>query len=901
MIIDKFEEQVKKYPNRLAVKTADLELTYQKLNDHANAVALKLINESNTTDFTGLETVALLFEHGNDMVVGTMGALKAAKVYVPMDPSYPSELLKYMLDNCEANVIITNDKNLELTHGLISESKAKVRIINISKIPASTSQELLNVKTTGHDLVYILYTSGSTGRPKGVMQSHQNVLHFIKCYSDAIKITPEDRMTLLSSFCHDAAIVDIYSALLNGASLHLLDAKSDTSLNTISDWLRAERISIWHSVPTLYRYFINTLNAPQDTLPLPEGQTHLESDDLRSLRFIVLGGEAVLPHDITNYSKIFSSAKLAVIYGQSESSINSMQIYPANCQPEALTLGEPVAATEILVVDENREEVSPLEVGEIVILSNYVALGYWQEPEKSKHVFEESAAVKLFFTGDLGRLLPDDSIEFFGRKDFQVKIRGFRIELGGIENRLLEHQAVKEAVVIAREEAAGEKYLCAYLVADEDVATNDLREHLANSLPEYMIPAYFMQLERMPLTPNGKIDRKAFPEPSRSRAEYVAPRNKTEAVLAQIWCEVLKCERVGINDNFFELGGHSLKAAMVINKINMELNVNVPLLQLYATPFISDMGSYISEAKDEFESIPGLSLLKKGKRDRQNFFIIHAGQGKAAVYIKLVNHLNDEFNYWGISYEDPTYYDPYVIPLEELAAKYIEKIKKIQEEGPYYISGWCIGGVIAFEVVKQLEAAGDKIGFVGMYNSPVAGRKKLQRFFTETEFKVEAELNLLQKLFPEYNFSQAYKDTSSFVALWDQVTEDLERAGSHDEKVKEKVYDQICLESPRIKRVVKDYQALEISELLHYFNSLRLLSNVFWRYYPKGKISAPISYFVATKEERESKMLWTKRSHKEVNFHYIDVDHFAMFVDDEDVKKLASALTDTLNSKQITS
>ena len=877
MIVDKFEEQVKKYPNHIAVKVAKDELTYQELNECANAVAHEIIdNRDDVISLRDRETVALLFEHGIDMIIGKFGALKAAKIYVPMDPSYPPKLLKYMLENSEAGLIITNDKTIELAEMLIQESNREVEIINITKIKITSFLENINPKCDGNEIAYIIYTSGSTGRPKGVFQSHRNTLHFAECYRKTIDITLKDRMTLMSSFSHDAGIGDIYAALLNGVSLYPWDVKSSLSMNEIVNWLKNERISIWYSVPTLYRHVMNIIN---------------ESDDFPSLRFIILGGESVLPNDINIYQKTFPSAKFAIMYGQSESSINSMQIYSADSEIEEIALGEPMPETEILIVDDNKEEVSPLEIGEIVILSNYVALGYWKEEEKSKSVFGKSGAVRTYWTGDLGKLLLDGSIKFFGRKDFQVNIRGYRIELGGIENQLLEHHSVKEAVVIGSEDMSGDKYLCAYIVTDEDITSNELRGHLSNNLPEYMIPSFFVNLEKLPLAPSGKVDRKALPEPSGVRAEYVAPRSKTEEVLVQIWSEVLRSERVGINDDFFELGGHSLKAATVINKINMELDVNLPLLELYANPSISGFAEYISGIKDEFENIDGLSLLKNGKPGSKNFFIIHAGQGRSEVYIKLARNMNDEFNYWGLNYDDSAYYDPYIIPIEKLATKYIKKIKKIQKKEPYYISGWCIGGIIAFEMVKQLESAGDKVDFFGMYNTRATSKK----YFMEKKFKIKAEHNLLYKLFPEYNFSVKYKDIISFVDLWNQVVDDLESLRINDESIRVKVYNQICSEEPFIKRVVTDYDVLQISELIQSYNSLRLLTNVFWRYEPKGKIDVQVNYFVATREEHECRMLWNRYCKKEVTFHRIDVDHISMFMDDEDVKKLAYILTSVLD------
>lgn len=548
MIVEKFEQQVIKNPNQVAVKVLDNEITYKMLNDHANILGRKIIDNYNAIKIVEKKKiVALLFEHGKDMIVSTIGALKAQTIYVPLDPGYPIIRLAYMLENSEADFIVTNNNNLELAGRLVKESELDIKIINMDEFDANYSTENLNCKICSEDIAYILYTSGSTGNPKGIIQTHRNVLHFIECYKNTLSITDEDRMTLFSAFSHDAAIMDIYGALLNGATLYPLNIKSQMGIDKIANWLEKEKITIWHSVPTVYRHFINGLTG---------------REKLNMLRFIVLGGENVILHDIEMFQKTFSNAKLMNLYGQTESSFNSAQVYSTDSKVKKVTLGEPVQGTEILVVDENREEVAPLNIGEIVILSDYIALGYWKDEEKSREVFQYNSEVgRTYWSGDLGKLLPDGNIEFIGRKGSQVKIRGYRVEVEEIENDLLKNEAVKETVVLGRKDTDGCDYLCAYIVSDKRLTTNYLREFLAARLPEYMIPSYFVQLDKMPLTPNNKIDRKSLPEPKENMAtgiEYEAPRNEIEKKLASTWSEVLNVGNVGINDNFFDLGGQHM-------------------------------------------------------------------------------------------------------------------------------------------------------------------------------------------------------------------------------------------------------------------------------------------------------------------------------------------------------
>jgi tyrocidine synthetase-3 len=600
MIIKKFEEQVKSNPKKVAVKTAKQELTYEFLNSSADKVSNIIRKKyNNALACNKEEVVALLFEHGIHMILGTIAALKSGKVYVPFDPSYPLKRLVYMLEDSGSHMIITNNENLEIAKELVSHTDKEICIMNIDEIDYLEPSEKIQINSEGKDVAYILYTSGSTGKPKGVVQTQEHIMHFIKCYTERLSITKEDKMTLFSAFSHDAAIMDIYGALLNGATLYPLNIKKQGNINEVARWLQKEEITIWHSVPTLYRYFVNTL-------------TNLQFENLR---FMVLGGEAVVEHDIVMFRNLFNNCKLMNLYGQTESSYNSSQVFLPNNDKIKITLGDVVADTEIVVIDENGEEVSTLQIGEIAILSDNIALGYWNDKEKTEEVFEYYPDMgRIYWTGDLGRLLEDGHIEFVGRKGAQVKIRGFRVELGEIESRLLTHKDIKEAVVLGKKDATANDYLCAYMVSEVEVDLHDLRQYLSQELPEYMIPSYFIKLEKMPLTPTGKVDRRALPEPSENlllQSEYEAPRNDLEEKLVDIWREVLGPKKIGINSNFFELGGHSLKATTLILKIHQYLNVEVDLGEIFRSPTIKSISEYIEKKeKSIYEDIKAVENME---------------------------------------------------------------------------------------------------------------------------------------------------------------------------------------------------------------------------------------------------------------------------------------------------
>lgn len=592
-----FNDQVLKYPQNIAVKTADEQLTFSDLNKCANQIARKIIEESKKTDEKKLPiSVALLFEQGIDMIVGMVGALKTGYIYLPLDPSYPESRLTNMLDHADANFIITNNKNINLAEEVAFQSNHSVYILNIDQIDESISSENLNQMISKDQSAYILYTSGSTGKPKGVMQNHQNIWYFVQNYTKNLSIKATDRLTLFSAFSHDAAVMDIYSGLLNGATLYPLNIKDQVYISEISAWLQKEKITIWHSVPTVYRYFVKSL-APTDLFP--------------DLRFVVLGGERVLEHDVTHFKKIFSKTILVNLYGQSESSYNSSQIIQVNKEFKKVTLGEPVNGTKLLVVTDTGKLASPLSVGEIVIASEHVALGYWKDPLKTEAVFKTHPDLgKLYRTGDLGRLLINGEIEYIGRKDFQVKVRGYRIELGEIESHILNCSGVKEGAVILKGDVESNQNLCAFIVTDKNLTIADIRGYLELYLPDYMIPTNFIFLDQLPLTPSNKVDRKALLEikfnASSSGVEYQQPTNETEKELVKIWTELLGEIQIGITDNFFRIGGNSLLATQLASRIFKKFEVEVPLREIFNSSTVQELARYIekSEKSNYYEITP---------------------------------------------------------------------------------------------------------------------------------------------------------------------------------------------------------------------------------------------------------------------------------------------------------
>ena len=583
-ICARFEQQVRSFPAKLAVKSPAHRWSYAELNRQANRIAHTLLRHCGH----GGQRVALLFDHGAPMIAAMLGVLKSANAYVPLDPSHPQERIAFMGEDCQAAMLLTDRENYPRALSFGNENRP---VVNVDAIDVATSTEDPAVAVSPDALTYVLYTSGSTGQPKGVMQNHRNVLHHIRCYTNNLHIAADDKLTLLSSYGFDAAVMDILAAVLNGATLYPLDLKAQDSA-AARRWMIEEAVTIYHSTPTVYRY----LFAGRDN-----------RDDLAAIRLVVLGGEEAQSVDFELF-KTHCSKDCVLVNGlgptESTLALQYFMTHETQLAGHRLPVGYPVDDTEVVLLDGAGFDAGVY--GEIGIRSAHVALGYWQRPELSDAAFRvdtQGGPRRLYRTGDIGRRLPDGSIGFLGRRDFQVKVRGFRVELGEIEAALGQHPAVRSSVVLVREDRAGEKQLTGYVVGDNCVpAASDLRAHLKAKLPDYMVPSAFIVLEHLPLTRNGKIDRNALPAPDRGRSElddaFVAPRTAVEEGLASNWAEVLKLDRVGIHDNFFHLGGHSLLATQVMSRVRKIFNCNLPLRSLFDNPTIAELAETIQASRD---------------------------------------------------------------------------------------------------------------------------------------------------------------------------------------------------------------------------------------------------------------------------------------------------------------
>jgi len=703
-IPSRFEKQVAKYPDRLAVKTKTQQFTYDELNKVANRVARAILEKRGE----GQETIALVMEHGASIVVALLGVLKAGKIYVPLDSSLPRGRLDYMLNDSEAALILTNNKNVAFAKELSNDAD---QLINIDKLDSNLSTENPDLPIPPEAFAYIMYTSGSTGQPKGVIEDHLDVLHFTQSTINSFHLRKEDRLILVGSFCFSGSSYYIYSALLNGAAVLPFDIETE-GIENLAGWVMDEEITLYGSAPGIFRGMVASLIG-EEVFP--------------KLRFIRLGGDKIFERDVELYRKYFSQDCIFRV-GVGSSEMKFFREFFIDKEMEiignSVPVGYPVKDVEVLMLDDDGNDVGFNEVGEMVIKSRYISPGYWRKPEVTAKTFKPAAKgsdERLYYTGDMGIMAPDGCLYHLGRKDFQVKIRGYRIEIGEVENAIAKLDSVKEAAVVSRADVFGEQRLVAYLVpAMEHLpAVNELRRALSDNLPDYMIPSAFVTMDALPLNHNGKIDRQALSAPDTARPEldevFVEPRDGLELEIAGIWKKVLGLDSVGVRDNFLELGGSSILATRVLAQIQEEFGKAPSLTRVLHASTVEQMADILRQKDWSPPSSPMVAIQPGGSRTP--LFCIHGCGGGVLIYSDLARHLGLEQPLYalrapGLSGERPPH-----TRIEDMATHYIKEMQKVQPEGPYHLGGVGSGGFVALEMAQQLSAQSQEVGLLALMDT----------------------------------------------------------------------------------------------------------------------------------------------------------------------------------------
>ncbi|MDQ3257052.1 MAG: amino acid adenylation domain-containing protein, partial [Acidobacteriota bacterium] len=571
-----FAEQAERTPDAVAVVYQDQQLTYRELNERANQLAHHLRARGVAPD----TLVALCLDRSVEMIVALLGILKAGGAYVPLDAAYPDERLRFMVADSGVSHLVT-------TQSLVNRVPVNVAatiLVDADQATISAQPTTPPVDNTlPHHLAYVIYTSGSTGQPKGVLIEHRHVVRLMINDRSPFAFTDRDVWTMFHSYCFDFSVWEMYGALLYGGKLIVVAEAVTKDPALFLDLLIRERVTVLNQTPSAFDHLAKEALARQADV---------------TLRYVIFGGEALHPVQLRAWWTAYPAVKLINMYGITETTVHVTfkEVTEREIDENVSNIGRPIPTTTSYIMDDKLRLLPVGVAGEVCVGGGGVSRGYLGREELTSEKFVVNpyqSAERLYRSGDLARQLRNGELVYLGRIDDQVQIRGFRVELGEVRSRLLEHASVAQAEVVARKLQTSAQELVAYIVAAGEVSVTALRNHVGETLPYYMVPTVFVMLKALPLTANGKVDRRALPAPEEGRLEvetkYREPENAVEAVLVGIWQEVLGVERVGVDDNFFELGGHSLLATQVISRVREAMQVEVPLRMLFESPTVADL------------------------------------------------------------------------------------------------------------------------------------------------------------------------------------------------------------------------------------------------------------------------------------------------------------------------
>lgn len=743
------EQQAERTPEAIAIIHQGQSLSYQALNQRANQLARYLVEQGAKAE--GLVGISVV--RSPEMIVAFLGVLKAGAAYVPIDPNYPESRRQYILSDANVEILLTQT---ELLDQLSIEQQQVDRVLCLDRMTVELSaypSDNLSVQVSPEQLAYVIYTSGSTGNPKGVMAHHWGLVNYSLAIAEALDLTGSDRMLQFSTMSFDFIVSEIYPTLATGGAVVLRSDEMITSTRAFVQFIAENEVSLIQFTTAFWHELVSGIDRLGIQLP-------------PSLRTVLFGGEkASLALCRQWLEKVGDSPRMFNAYGPTETTVITT-VYDAIAEgydgSEDLPIGRAIRNTRTYVLDEDLQPVAAGEAGELYIGGPGVTRGYLNLPEKTRKVFVDSpfeAGERLYKTGDWVRMDESGLLSFVGRADFQVKIRGFRIELGEIESCLDRFGALEnplgariaQRVVVAREDIPGDKRLVAYVVMKPGLALDRaaLNQFFIQALPSFMMPSAVIELPEMPKNPNGKIDRKALPLPivevkaKADNREIIPPRTELEEQIAAMWCSVLSVDTVGITENFFEIGGHSLLVMRLFSELEATFNRRLPLVEIFVAPTVEQMAERLkkiledsqtesSEASAE-ENLENdcLTTLRKGTREGTDFpplFAMHDVAGDTGLYIHLARRLGEEKSdelrsIYGIKPERGGGAEMIHTRVPDIARHCVQQIQRVQENGPYLLTGLCAGGVIAFEVALQLEALGEQVVLI-LLDSPAPTAKR---------------------------------------------------------------------------------------------------------------------------------------------------------------------------------
>lgn len=720
-IHDAFQKQVEKTPNSVAVVSEYGKLTYAELDRRANQLARHLQKSGVGPG----DLVGLYIDRSPEMLVSLLGILKTGAAYLPLDPSYPQERLSLMLEDGKIKVLVTQER---LQEKLPPHTAKTIFMDGDWQTIALESADRFDTAATTEDLAYVMYTSGSTGKPKAVAVTHQSVLRLVK-QTNYARLGADEVFLQFAPLSFDASTFEIWGSLLNGGQLVLMPPGL-ASLAQLGEAIKHYGVTTLWLTAGLFQQMVET-----------------ELANLRGLRQLLAGGDALpVPH-VEQVARELKDCQLINGYGPTENTTFTCcyRVQQEERFAGSVPIGYPISNTQVYILDTELEPVPVGVVGELYTGGAGLAIGYLNDAALTAerfvpNPFSAVSGTRLYRTGDYARFKADGSIEFIGRIDHQVKLRGHRIELTEIEGALKQHAAVRDAVVVMRRSGHGNKHLTAYIIANSDLPeskmSGELKSLLKQSLPDYMVPSYFLFLEEFPLTPSGKIDRRALPVPPETRPEleeaHIAPRDDLEARLARIWERVLEVKSVGVRDNFFELGGHSLLAVRLVSEIEKELGQRLPLVSFFQGATIEYLAGLLRQG---VSSISWPTLVKiQTNGSKPPLVCVSMPNVNALGYRSLARYLGPDQPVFGLQaqYPEDLEGEHSQAAVDSIATEYLEALRAVQPRGPYQFVGLCRGAHIAFEMARRLEDEGEEIALLGIIDTWVM--ENTYNYFWQVEY-----------------------------------------------------------------------------------------------------------------------------------------------------------------------
>lgn len=699
-----FEEVVAQYREQTAIQAAGEAWSYGRLHARAGAIAGALL----AAGVKPGDPVGLCSERCPDMVAAMLAILRCGAAFVPFDPSYPQERLEYMLKDTQVQVLLTQK---QLAAALPGHGARTLYLEEVADDQATNAPP----KGTAESAAYIMYTSGSTGQPKGVVVPHRAVVRLVR-NQNFLPFGPELTFLQLSNISFDASTLELWGALLNGAKL-VLQPQQKPTLQEIIGTIRQHQVTTVWFTTGLFNLLVDE---------------HLE--ELHGLKHILTGGDVLSVPHVKRALRKLGPGVLINGYGPTENTTFTCchAINDEQALHNRVPIGKPLCNTTVHILDEHLQPVAVGVKGELYAGGAGVALGYWRQPELTTaqfvpDPFSTTPGAKLYRTGDLACWLPDGTIDFLGRADGQVKVRGFRVELGEIESAISTLGGLKDRVVVARNDLPGEKQLVAYLVPvdprrlAEDMEAQEalirkLREHLRQTLPDHMVPTAYVILPELPLTANGKVDKRALPVPEHRaqviEVKHVKPRNAKEEVLAKLWSESLNLPMVGVHDNFFDLGGHSLIGIQLLARVEEQFGKRLPLNSLFQAPTVSAFAKLV-QSKQPTSVLKNLAALQP-EGSRMAFFCVHGDEANHHI----MRHLGKDQPYYAFFHQGENGAPFEHHGVEGIAKHYVSELLSVQPEGPFLLGGYSFGGIVAYEMAQQLTAAGHEVPLLAMFDMP---------------------------------------------------------------------------------------------------------------------------------------------------------------------------------------